>query len=139
MFPPLTNSPIVRSAWRGWSKLSFLCAVSIRSLLGSPTAMLLAAGLLLPNLLSLATLGSFIDVGLPPRTGCILLYAALAMCARLIPFFLTVILYLAILTFDMVWTLSVSFGMRPHDLMAAIDQARRVHCLNRRFMSRCSA
>ena len=91
--------------------------------------MLLGAGLLLPNLLSLATLGSVIDVGLPPRTGCILLYAALAMCARLIPFFLTAILYLAILAFDMVWTLSVSFGMRPHDLVAAIDQARRVHVL----------
>ena len=89
MFPPLANSPIARSAWRGWSKLSSLCAVSIRSLLDSPTAMLLAAGLLLPNLLSLATLGSFIDVGLPPRTSSILLYAALAMCARLIPFFLT--------------------------------------------------
>ena len=91
--------------------------------------MLLAAGLLLPNLLSLATLGSFIDVGLPPRTSSILLYAALAMCARLIPFFVTAILYLAILAYDMVWTLSVSFGMRPHDLMASIDQARRVHVL----------
>jgi hypothetical protein len=91
--------------------------------------MLLAAGLVLPNLLSLATLGSFIDVGLPPRTSSILLYAALAMCARLIPFFLTAILYLAILAYDMVGTLSVSFGMRPHDLMASIDQARRVHVL----------
>jgi len=120
----------VRSAWRGWNRLSFLCAASIHSLVRSPTTVLLGAGLLVPNLLSLATLGSFIDIGLPPRTGCILLYAALAMCARLIPFFITVILYLAILAFDIVWTLSVSFGMRPHDLMAAIDQARRVHFLH---------
>jgi Sulfatase len=129
MFPPQTSSAIARSVWRGWSKLSFACAVSIRWLFRSPTAVLLGAGLLLPNLLSLATLGSVIDVGLPPRTGCILLYATLAVCARMIPFFLTAILYLAILTFDIVWTLSVSFGMRPHDLMAAVDQARRVHVL----------
>ena len=102
----------------------------LRALLTSPTAVLLAAGLVLPNLLTLATLGSFIDVGLPPRTGCILLYAALAMCARLIPYFLTVILYLAILAFDMVWTLSVSFGLRPHDLVTAVDEAERIHFLH---------
>ena len=119
----------MQSARRGWNKLSFLCARSIHSLVRSPTAVLLGAGLLLPNLLSLATLGSVIDVGLPPRTGCILLYATLAICARLIPFFLTAVLYLAILTFDIVSTLSVSFGMQPHDLMAAVDQARRVHVL----------
>jgi phosphoglycerol transferase MdoB-like AlkP superfamily enzyme len=99
------------------------------ALLQSPTAMLLAAGLVLPNLLSLATLGSFIDIGLPPRTGCILLYAALAMCARRIPYVLTATIYLGIVAFDLVWTLSVSFGMRPHDLVSAIEQARRIHVL----------
>jgi hypothetical protein len=104
-------------------------AISLRGLVKSPTVVLLAAGLLLPNLLSLATLGSVIDVGLPPRTACILLYASLAICARRIPFAVTVVAFLAILAFDLVWTLSVSFGMRPHDLMAAVDQARRVRVL----------
>jgi hypothetical protein len=129
MLSPQTSSALRQTALGVWNKRSRLCVDSIRSLFHSPTAMLLGAGLLLPNLLSLATLGSVIDVGLPPRTGCIMLYVALAMCARLIPFFVTAILYLAILSFDMVWTLSVAFGMRPHDLVAAIDQARRVHVL----------
>ena len=111
-----------------WLRLSALSAL-LGALSRSPTAMLLLAGLLLPNLLSLATLSSVIDVGLPPRTGCILLYAALAMCARRIPYTVTVALFLGILAFDLVWTLSVSFGMRPHDLVAAIDQARRVRVL----------
>ncbi len=114
-----------KAAWLGLSALSALLGALSRS----PTAMLLLAGLLLPNLLSLATLSSVIDVGLPPRTGCILLYAALAMCARRIPYTVTVALFLGILAFDLVWTLSVSFGMRPHDLVAAIDQARRVRVL----------
>ena len=96
---------------------------------GSATVTLLLAGLLLPNVLSLATLGAVIDVGLPPRTGSILMYAALAMCARRIPFGVTIAAFLAILAYDLVWTISVSFGMRPHDLVAAIDQARRVRVL----------
>jgi hypothetical protein len=96
----------------------------------SPNAALLGAGLVLPNLLSLATLGNFIDVGLPPRTSSILLYATLAMCARRIPFAITAAAFVAIFAFDVVWTLSVFFGMRPHDLVAAVDQARRVHFLS---------
>src|SRR5215470_16506944 len=94
---------------------------SIRRLasLAAPSMPLLLAGLILPNILSLATFGSLIDVGLPPRTGPILAYAALAMCARRIPYVITVVLFLALLAFDLVWTLSVSFGLRPHDLVLA--------------------
>jgi hypothetical protein len=91
---------------------------------------LFLAGLVLPNILSLATFGSVIDVGLPPRTGCILAYAALAMCARRIPFLITAVLFLALLAFDLVWTLSVSFGLRPHDLVLALDHARQIHVLD---------
>jgi Sulfatase len=94
---------------------------------------LLAAGLVLPNILSLATLGSAIDVGLPPRTACILLYAALAMCARRIPFAVTAVLFVAILGFDLVWTLSVSFGLRPRDLVVALDYAQHIHVLDSAF------
>lgn len=93
----------------------------------SPTARLLAAGVLLPNLLTLATLGSFIDVGLPPRTGSIILYGVLAMVARRIPFVATSLLFVAILTFDLVSTLSLSFGLRPEELVAALNHARHVH------------
>ena len=127
---PQADSSSLPLDQRGLGRLvSWLRGLPLRAAIGSPTAVLLGAGLLLPNLLSIATLGNFIDVGLPPRTGCILLYAALAMSVRVIPFYLTAVLYLAILAFDVVWTLSVSFGLRPHDLVAAVDQARRLHLL----------
>jgi len=95
--------------------------------LRSPNMALLGAGLLLPNVLSLATLGSFIDVGLPPRTGCILLYAILAVCARRLPFALTAILFIALLSFDMVFTLSLMFGLAPSELLVALDHAKRIN------------
>ena len=125
------DAPKTNPVWRGWTALRALPRrISLLPILRSPTFLTVLAGVLLPNLLSLATLVSFIDVGLPPRTDCILLYAALAMCARLLPFLVTAVLYIAILAFDIVWTLSVSFGLRPHDLVTAIDQAQRIRVLS---------
>jgi hypothetical protein len=86
---------------------------------GSPTFLLVMAGLVLPNLLTLGTVASFIDIRLPPRTGSIMLYVALAMSAGLLPFAITGVLHIAILTFDIVWTLTMNFGLRPHDLIVA--------------------
>lgn len=121
MFPPSGSSaPAIPAAPADKPAL-------LRALMVSPTAALLLAGLLLPNLLTVATLGSFIDVGLPPRTGAILLYCVLAMVARLIPFAVTVLLFTAILVFDLVSTLSLSFGLAPAELVAALDHARHVH------------
>jgi hypothetical protein len=105
-----------RSTWR-----------ALLSRLGSPDVLLLAGGLVLPNLLSLATLISLLDIGLPPRTGAILLYASLAILARRIPFALTAALFLCLLAFDMVQTLSLMFGLAPTEMMAALDEARRIH------------
>ncbi|HET7805815.1 MAG TPA: sulfatase-like hydrolase/transferase [Pseudolabrys sp.] len=93
----------------------------------SPTAVIFAAGLILPNLLSIATLGSLLDVSLPPRTVTIMAYATLAICARRIPYALTVILFLGILAFDIVWTISISFGLAPNELVTALHQAEQVH------------
>jgi hypothetical protein len=95
--------------------------------LTSPTAVVIAAGLILPNLLSFATLGDMLDVSLPPRTISIMAYAMLAICARRIPFVLTVILFLGILAFDLIWTISVSFGLAPSELVTALDHAQHVH------------
>ena len=95
--------------------------------LRSPTAVVIAAGLILPNLLSIATLGSMLDVSLPPRTISIMAYAMLAVCARRIPFALTAILFLGILAFDLIWTISVSFGLAPSELVTALDHAQHVH------------
>jgi hypothetical protein len=88
---------------------------------------LFAAGLLLPNLLSFATLGSLIDVGLPPRTGAIILYATLAVCARRLPFALTAVLFLALLGYDVVSTLALMFNLAPSELLLAANHAERIH------------
>jgi phosphoglycerol transferase MdoB-like AlkP superfamily enzyme len=118
------------SAQRSPASSPFAGAASWAAHLATQNGALLGAGVVLPNILSLATLGSVIDVGLPPRTSCILAYAALAMCARRIPFVITAILFFVILAFDLVWTLSVSFGLRPHDLVVALDYARHIHVLD---------
>jgi len=113
-----TRKPTSKTSSERWN---------LRAWLRSPTAVVLAAGLILPNLLSIATLGSLLDVSLPPRTISIMAYAMLAVCARRIPFALTVILFLGILAFDLVWTISVSFGLAPSELVTALDHAQHVH------------
>lgn len=94
--------------------------------LTAPTTLLIAGGALLPNLLSLATLGSFIDVGLPPRTAAIFLYATLAIVARRIPFVLTVVLFLGALSFDLIRTISMMFRLAPTELILALNLASRI-------------
>jgi hypothetical protein len=119
--PPRRNSPRAtkkKAARAGWNFPAWL---------RSPTALLFAAGLILPNLLSIATLGGLIDVSVPPRTICIMAYATLAICARRIPYALTVILFLAILAFDILWTIFVNFGLVPSELLTALHQAEQVH------------
>lgn len=111
------NSKAKPSSW-SWN---------FRARLTSPTAMVVTAALILPNLLSIATLGAVLDVSLPPRTISIMAYAMLAICARRIPFALTVILFLGVLAFDLVWTISVSFGLAPSELVTALDHAQHVH------------
>lgn len=95
--------------------------------ISSATARLLLAGLLLPNILSLATFLSIIDIGLPPRTSAIILYGIVAMSARRIPVALTVALFLVVLAFDLVWTISLMFGLAPSELLVAMEHAKRIH------------
>lgn len=95
--------------------------------LKAPTTVLVAGGFLLPNLLSLATLGSFIDIGLPPRTAAVFLYATLAIVARRIPFALTAVLFLGVLSFDMIRTISMMFRLAPTELIVALNMASRIN------------
>ena len=95
----------------------------VRRILQAPNA----GGLIVPNLLSLASLSSLVDIGLPPRTGAIFLYAVLVILARRTPFALTAVLYLAVLAYDIVRTLSLMFGLAPSELVLALDQARRIN------------
>ncbi|MCP9629558.1 sulfatase-like hydrolase/transferase [Rhodopseudomonas palustris] len=87
---------------------------------------LIAGGLLIPNLLSLLTLTSLVDIGLPPRTESILLYACVAILARHLRFVFIVPLFLAVLAFDLVRTLALMFGMAPSEFLAAVEHAQRV-------------
>lgn len=97
--------------------------------LSADTVRLLLCGSLLPNALSLATLLSVIDIGLPPRSAVIILYGIVALCARRLPFGLTCLLFAAVLAFDLVWTISLMFGLAPDELMAALEHVRRVNLL----------
>ncbi|RXG96128.1 sulfatase-like hydrolase/transferase [Bradyrhizobium zhanjiangense] len=120
--PPSSIAANPRRAAQGREKWSTFFGT-----LDSPNVRLLAGGLLIPNLISLATMASLVDIGLPPRTIAIALYASIAILARRIPFMLTVALFLAVLTFDIVQTLSLMFGIGLSDLMAAVDHARRIN------------
>jgi hypothetical protein len=91
------------------------------------TAKLLLAALILPNILTLATFLSVVDIGLPPRTFAIILYVVVAIGARWIPFALTVTLFLGVLALDMVWTISLTFGLAPGELLVALEHAKRLH------------
>lgn len=90
------------------------------------TIRLLAVGLFLPNALSFATLASIIDIGLPPRTSAIILYGVVALSARRVPMALAWLLFAVVLAFDLVWTISLMFGLAPTELMTALDHARRI-------------
>lgn len=102
----------------------------LRALRFTPTGTLLLGGLLLPNLMTFAELTTFVDVGLPPRTAAILFYCVLAMCAPRIPFLLTLALFAVILVFDLISTISLSFGLSPQELIAAVNHARHIHFFN---------
>lgn len=98
-----------------------------------PSVTLLLAGLLLPNALSLATFTALVDISLPPRPTQMMLYCVVAISARKIPFAATVILFLGVLAFDLVLTLSMAFGLAPTELMAAAEYVRRINMLSSPF------
>jgi len=94
-----------------------------------PHLALLLAGVVLPNALSIATALSLIDIGLPLRTFSILLYGLVALLAVVLPPVLTCVLFLAVLAFDLVWTVSLMFGLETNQLLAALDYAGRINVL----------
>jgi hypothetical protein len=101
----------------------------VASRLQSPHVALLLAGVVLPNLLSIATALSLIDIGLPSRTVAILLYGLVTLLAALLPAALTCVLFLVVLAMDLVWTISQMFGLGPGDLLIALEYAGRIDVL----------
>ncbi|MDB5601743.1 MAG: sulfatase [Xanthobacteraceae bacterium] len=89
--------------------------------LTSPTARLLAAGVLLPNLLSLASLP--FDISIPPRTAAILLFMAIAISARFVAYPFVVVYFLLALAFDLVATFALQFNLAPTEFLVAIKHA----------------
>jgi hypothetical protein len=105
------------------------CLARAATRLRCPHLALLLAGVVLPNLLSIATALSLIDIGLPSRTFSILLYGLVALLAALLPPALTCVLFLVVLAFDLIWTISQMFGLGPGDLIIALDYAGRIDVL----------
>jgi hypothetical protein len=83
-----------------------------------PTLLLCIVGILLPNLLSLAALVA--GIGVPPRPAAIIAYATVALIARLAPWPLTVVLFLAVAVYDAVATLALLFNLAPTEIATAL-------------------
>jgi hypothetical protein len=84
----------------------------------NPTLVLCIAGLVLPNVLSL---GSFLmGIGTPPRTAAILAYATVAIAARIVPWPVAVMLFLAATAYDAIATIARSFNLAPHEVGMAL-------------------
>jgi hypothetical protein len=82
------------------------------------TLFLCIAGVVLPNALSLGAMVA--GIGAPPRTAAIIGYATLLVIARLVPPILTVILYLAIVTYDAISTIALLFNLAPGEIGLAL-------------------
>jgi hypothetical protein len=86
--------------------------------LWTPTVFLCIAGVILPNALSLVALVA--GIGAPPRTGAIMIYATLALLARMLPSPLTIVLYLAAATYDAITTIALLFNLAPTEILLAL-------------------
>jgi hypothetical protein len=99
--------------------------------LSNPTVLLCMAGIVLPNLLSLGAM--LFGIGSPPRTTAILAYAALAVSARnsspkfFVPIFVLIVFY------DAISTLSASFNLMPHDIFLALNLGAELNLLGSPF------
>jgi hypothetical protein len=99
--------------------------------LSNPTFLLCVAGVVLPNLLSI---GAFVaGIGAPPRPGLIMAYATLVIVARLVSPFITAILFLALVAYDAIWTLALSFNLAPREIGLAIHLSRELRLFESPF------
>jgi hypothetical protein len=84
----------------------------------SPTVFLCIVGVILPNALSLGALAA--GIGSPPRTTAIIAYATVALLSRMVPRWLTVVLFLATVAYDAVATIALLFNLAPSEIMLAL-------------------
>ncbi len=89
-----------------------------------PTLFLCFAGILLPNVLSIGSM--ILGIGMPPRPSAILAHAVVVLIARLVPWPVTVLLFLGVIIFDGIWTIALLFGLAPMEIVQAIHLAREL-------------
>jgi hypothetical protein len=100
-----------------YAAVSRALPVRLRPISG-PTLLLCAAGVVMPNALSLVALT--FGIGAPPRTAAIVMYATLALTARLVPPPVTIALYLAAVAYDAVTTIALLFNLAPSEIVLAL-------------------
>ena len=86
--------------------------------LSNPMLFLCLAGLVLPNALSLGAL--VMNIGVPPRTAAVVAYATVALIARIVPWPLTVGVYIAVAVYDAVSTIALLFNLAPGEVGIAL-------------------
>ena len=86
--------------------------------LWNPTVFLCLVGVVLPNALSLTALA--FGIGSPPRTAAIIAYATVALVARIVPWPVTVALYLATALYDAIATIALLFNLAPSEIVLAL-------------------
>jgi hypothetical protein len=86
-----------------------------------PTLLLCVAGLLLPNLFSIAAF--LLGIGIPPRTSQIVAYAIVALLARGMRPRITVLLFLVVVACDAIYTLAMLFNLTPTEFGLTLQLA----------------
>lgn len=84
----------------------------------SPTLVLCIAGLLLPNLVSMAALVA--GIGYPQRTAAIVLYAIVAVLARYVPRKFVFAAFIFVAIYDAVCTIALQFGLATTEIGLAL-------------------
>jgi hypothetical protein len=89
-----------------------------------PSLLFICVGLLIPNALYL--LAIVFGIGTPPRTAAIIAYVVVVLLAPHLPLFLVFSTYLVVLTYDVVNTVSLLFGLSVFDVVIALKFALEV-------------
>ncbi len=90
----------------------------------TPSLALVSLGVLIPNapMITLAAAG----IGTPPRSAAILAFLVVALLARHLPITITLALYVTVLCFDLVSTISLLFQLSIFEIAAALRFAGEV-------------
>ena len=89
------------------------------------TLFLCLVGVALPSALSIGAL--FAGIGTPPRTSAIVLYATIAIVARIVPRWIVVPLYLGVVVYDAISTIALLFNLDATEIGLALQFGANLH------------